>query len=139
MAHGATRIQLCGRLAVQLRGERVEDSLPGPKGRLLFAYLVLNRARRMSRDELLIAVYGDDASPEQSSSLSVLLSKVRAAVGSEFVAGRSEIELVSENLKAVSEYPISVHCPHCGSQHHGTIADGCLTDERSPPLAPPER
>jgi SARP family transcriptional regulator, regulator of embCAB operon len=91
---GTTRIQLCGRLAVQLEGERVEDSLPGPKGRLLFAYLVLNRARRMSRDELLIAVYGDDVSPEQSSSLSVLLSKVRAAVGSEFLAGRSEIELV---------------------------------------------
>jgi transposase len=38
----------------------------------------------------------------------------------------------------VAEYPISVHCPHCGQQHHGTIADGCLTDERSPPLAPPE-
>ena len=51
---------------------------------------------------------------------------------------RSEIELVSENLKAVSEYPISVYCPHCGQQHHGTIADGCLTDERAPPLAPPE-
>jgi DNA-binding SARP family transcriptional activator len=88
-----TRIQLCGRLVVQLEGERVESSLPGAKGRLLFAYLVLNRARRLSRDELLIAVYGDDASPEQGSSLSVLLSKLRAVVGSELLAGRSEIEL----------------------------------------------
>jgi DNA-binding SARP family transcriptional activator len=78
---------------VQLEGERVESSLPGAKGRLLFAYLVLNRARRLSRDELLIAVYGDDASPEQGSSLSVLLSKLRAVVGSELLAGRSEIEL----------------------------------------------
>jgi hypothetical protein len=43
---------------------------------------------------------------------------------------RSGIEFVSDNLKAVSEYPISVHCPHCGAQHHGTIADGCLTEER---------
>ena len=51
---------------------------------------------------------------------------------------RSGIELVSDNLKAVSDYPISVHCPHCGSQHHGTIADGCLTEERAPPLSPPE-
>ena len=25
---------------------------------------------------------------------------------------RSGIELVPDNLKAVSEYPISVHCPH---------------------------
>src|SRR6187200_1540372 len=54
---GRTRIQLCGRLVVQLEGERLEDSLPGVKGRLLFAYLVLNRARRLSRDQLLIAVY----------------------------------------------------------------------------------
>jgi DNA-binding SARP family transcriptional activator len=91
---GGTRIQLCGRLVVQLEGERLEDSLPGVKGRLLFAYLVLNRARRLSRDQLLIAVYGDDASPEQSSSLSVLLSKLRAVVGTVVLAGRSELELV---------------------------------------------
>jgi DNA-binding SARP family transcriptional activator len=91
-----TRIQLCGRLVIQVDGERREDALPGPKGRLLFAYLVLNRVRRCSRDELLVAVYGDDASPEQSSSLSVLLSKVRGAVGPDLVAGRSEIELVLE-------------------------------------------
>src|SRR5688500_13781715 len=91
---GGTRIQLCGRLVVQLEGERVEDSLPGAKGRLLFAYLVLNRTRRLSRDELLIAVYGDDAAPEQSSSLSVLLSKLRAVVGPVVLAGRSELELV---------------------------------------------
>src|SRR5215216_6184057 len=56
MGEGATRIQLCGRLVVELDGRRVEDALPGAKGRLLFAYLVLNRDRRMSRDELLSAV-----------------------------------------------------------------------------------
>ena len=60
----ATRIQLCGRLVVELDGRRVEDALPGAKGRLLFAYLVLNRDRRMSRDELLTAVYGEDTSPD---------------------------------------------------------------------------
>ena len=91
---GRTRIQLCGRLVVQLEGERLEDSLPGVKGRLLFGYLVLNRARRLSRDQLLIAVYGDNASPEQSSSLSVVLSKLRAVVGTVVLAGRSELELV---------------------------------------------
>ena len=89
-----TRIQLCGRLVVHLEGERVEHRLPGPKGRLLFCYLVLRRARRMTREELLTAVYGDEASPEQSSSLSVLLSKLRAVVGSKVLTGRSEIELV---------------------------------------------
>jgi SARP family transcriptional regulator, regulator of embCAB operon len=91
---GATRIQLCGRLAVELDGRRVEDALPGAKGRLLFAYLVLNRDRRMSRDELLTAAYGDEASPDQHPSLSVLLSKLRSVIGAELLAGRSEIELV---------------------------------------------
>jgi DNA-binding SARP family transcriptional activator len=43
---------------VELEGRRVEEALPGAKGRLLFAYLVLNRDRRVSRDELLTAVYG---------------------------------------------------------------------------------
>jgi SARP family transcriptional regulator, regulator of embCAB operon len=91
---GETRIQLCGRLVVELDGTRVEDALPGANGRLLFAYLVLNRDRRMSRDELLTAVYGVEASPDQRPSLSVLLSKLRSVIGQELLAGRSEIELV---------------------------------------------
>jgi SARP family transcriptional regulator, regulator of embCAB operon len=90
----ATRIQLCGRLFVELEGRRVEDALPGAKGRLLFAYLVLNRDRRMSRDELLTAVYGEEASPDQHPSLSVLLSKLRSVIGQQVLTGRSEIELV---------------------------------------------
>ena len=89
-----TRIQLCGRLVVELDGRRVEEALPGTKGRLLFAYLVLNRDRRMSRDELLTAVYGEEASPDQHPSLSVLLSKLRSAIGQGVLVGRSEIELV---------------------------------------------
>jgi len=77
----ATRIHLCGRLVVELDGRRVEDALPGGKGRLLFAYLVLNRDRRISRDELLIADYGEGASPDQHPSLSVVLSKLRSVIG----------------------------------------------------------
>jgi len=89
-----TRIQLCGRFVVRLGGQRLEDGLPGANGRLLFAYLVLNRRRRMSRDELLIAIYGEDASPDYHARLTVLLSKLRSIVGRDAVAGRSEVELV---------------------------------------------
>ena len=88
------RIQLCGRLVVELGGRRVEDALPGVGGRLLFAYLVLNRVRRIPRDELLMAVYGDEATPDHHPRLSVLLSKLRRVVGSELLSGRSEIEVV---------------------------------------------
>jgi DNA-binding SARP family transcriptional activator len=90
---GQARIQLCGRLVVRLDGPRVEDALPGANGRLLFAYLVLNRLRRMGRDELLTAVYGEDAPPGHHARLSVLLSKLRRGVGPELLRGRSEIEV----------------------------------------------
>ena len=61
---GETRIQLCGRLVVRLDGQRVEDALPGAKGQVLFAFLVLNRFRRIDRDQLLTAVYGEEATPD---------------------------------------------------------------------------
>jgi DNA-binding SARP family transcriptional activator len=88
-----TRVQLCGRLVARLEGLRVEDSLPGDKGQLLFAYLVLNRLRRIDRDELLIAVYGEEATPDHNPRLSVLLSKSRRVLGP-VVTGRGQIELV---------------------------------------------
>jgi SARP family transcriptional regulator, regulator of embCAB operon len=91
---GDTRIQLCGRLVAELNGRRVEEELPGAGGRLLFAYLVLNRFRRVGRDELLMAVYGEEATPDYQPRLSVLLSKLRRVVGPVFLAGRSELELL---------------------------------------------
>jgi DNA-binding SARP family transcriptional activator len=91
---GETRIQLCGRLVVRLDGERIESALPGSKGELLFGYLVLNRRRRMDRDELVEAVYGEGATREYQPRLSVLLSKLRRVVGPGALAGRAAIELV---------------------------------------------
>jgi hypothetical protein len=41
------RIQLCGRFVVVIDGSRIEDTLPGRRGRALFAYLVLNRGRQL--------------------------------------------------------------------------------------------
>lgn len=88
------RVQLCGRFVVRLEARRIEGALPGEKGRLLFAYLMLNRLRQIDRDELLWAVYGEEAGPDHQPRLSVLLSKLRSVVGPELVAGRSQIELV---------------------------------------------
>jgi SARP family transcriptional regulator, regulator of embCAB operon len=91
---GETRIQLCGRLLVRLDGRRLEDELAGSKGQLLFAYLVLNRLRRSGRDELLIAVYGEEATADHNPRLSVLLSKLRRVIGPELLTGRAQLELV---------------------------------------------
>ena len=91
---GETRIQLCGRFVVRLDGRRVEAALAGARGQLLFAYLVLNRLRRIDRDELLSAVYGEEATPDHNPRLSVLLSKLRRVIGPELLAGRAQLELV---------------------------------------------
>ena len=92
------RIQLCGRFAVDVGGSRIEDRLPGRRGRVVFAYLVLNRGRALSRDELLVAGWGEETSEETSveagNALSVLLSKLRHALGADRLRGRTGVELL---------------------------------------------
>ena len=84
---GSTRIQLCGRVTVELDGRRVEDELPGRQGRLLFVYLAAHRTRPATRDELLEAVWPDGASTD---ALSPLLSRLRRVVPLE---GRGAVQL----------------------------------------------
>ena len=88
------RVQLCGRFAVDINGSRIEDRLPGRRGRVLFAYLVLNRGREVPRDELLMAGWGEEAPIEAGNALSVLLSKLRHGLGADHLQGRTEIELL---------------------------------------------
>ena len=88
------RIQLCGRFVADIDGSRIEDALPGRLGRVLFAYLVLNRGRPLPRDKLLMAGWGEDAPAEAGNALSVLLSKLRRGLGAEHLQGRAEIELL---------------------------------------------
>src|SRR5918993_1221927 len=88
------RIQLCGRFVVDIDGTRIEDALPGRRGRALFAYLVLNRSRQLPRDELLMAGWGQDAPAEAGNALSVLLSKLRHGLGANHLRGRTAIQLL---------------------------------------------
>jgi SARP family transcriptional regulator, regulator of embCAB operon len=88
-----TRIQLCGRLVVELRGRRVEGSLPSRQGRLLFAYLALNRGRPVPRDELIEALWPQAVPTSAPAALTVLLSKVRAVVGPDVLRGRGDVTL----------------------------------------------
>jgi SARP family transcriptional regulator, regulator of embCAB operon len=88
------RIQLCGRFVAALDGARIEAALPGRRGRVLFAYLVLNRGRPSPRDELLVAGWGEEAPGDAGNALSVLLSKLRHGLGADRLRGRTEIELL---------------------------------------------
>ncbi len=88
-----TRIQLCGRFVLELEGARVESQLPSRQGRLLFAYLALNRDRAVARDSLIDALWPYTAPAAAPAALSVLVSKLRAVVGSEVLAGRGELRL----------------------------------------------
>jgi DNA-binding SARP family transcriptional activator len=70
------KIQLCGVLAVVVAGERVDARLPGRQGRLLLAYLTLNRLRPVTRDELVEALWPDG----HDGGLAPLLSKIRHVI-----------------------------------------------------------
>jgi DNA-binding SARP family transcriptional activator len=88
-----TYVQLCGRFVVELHGRRVEQRLPSRQGRLLFAYLVLQRPREVGRHELIEAIWADAPPANHASALTVLLSKLRAAVGTDVLAGRGSVRV----------------------------------------------
>ena len=92
-ASHATRIQLCGNLLARIDGRAVDDLLPGRQGRLLFTYLVLNRTRSSSRDELSDAVWPEDPPAASEAALRALLSKLRTVLGAEALDGRSGVRL----------------------------------------------
>jgi len=90
---GAVVIQLCGRYAIEIEGERVEAALPGRQGRLLFAYLALNRDRALTRGELIDAIWSNEPPRDPGDALAALLSKVRTALGNRYLEGRTELSL----------------------------------------------
>jgi SARP family transcriptional regulator, regulator of embCAB operon len=83
------RIQLCGPTAVERGGERLDGRLPGRQGRLLFAYLVINRYRPVSRDELLEALWPQGLPSAAEAGLNSLVSKLRKVLGPGVLDGRS--------------------------------------------------
>ena len=81
MADPRVRVQLCGRVCVEIGGERREGLLPGPQGRRrLFAYLTLHRLGALSRRDLVNAVWGDDPPAAPETALGALLSRLRRAL-----------------------------------------------------------
>lgn len=96
MALATTRIQLCGRYALDDCGTRVDGRLPGRQGRLLLAYLVVNWDRTVTRDELAFALWGDELPHDLETCLSAVLSKVRRVVGPARLQGRGELRFLPD-------------------------------------------
>src|SRR3954453_7658896 len=84
---------------VDVSGRRLDAGLPGRQGRLLFAYLVLNRTRGCPRDELIDVLWPEGPPAAADSALSALLSKLRRALGEGVLTGRGELRLHLETAR----------------------------------------
>ncbi len=72
---------------------QLSERLRGKQVPLLLAYLVLNRGRHVSRDELIGALWPNQAPVSQDAALRTLLSRLRSSLGADTVAGRDEVIL----------------------------------------------
>ena len=92
---GAAHIELCGPLAVVIDGQDRAGDLRGRQGRMLLAYLVLNRHRAVRRDELADVLWAETGPPEGGEALlAPPLSRLRRALGDGRLQGRSELSLL---------------------------------------------
>jgi DNA-binding SARP family transcriptional activator len=74
-----TRIYLTGRIALEAGGEIVlrERQFRGQQDRVLFAYLVCERARPLPREELAAILWSEETPPAWQTALSALVSRLR--------------------------------------------------------------
>lgn len=81
----AVRIYLTGRLSIEADGKVVieERQIRGKQGRLLFTYLVWERSRPVSKEELAAVLWREDLSPAWESGLSSLTSRLGSLLSSE--------------------------------------------------------
>jgi DNA-binding SARP family transcriptional activator len=74
------RIYLTG-LSIEHGAHLVDERyLPGRQGRLAFVFLVVERYRPISRDELVSVIWPDTQPPAVDAALSAVLSKLRGAL-----------------------------------------------------------
>jgi len=90
---GRTAIELCGSLTAEIAGRSVTSSLPGRQGRALFAFLVVNRHRPVTRHELIDVLWPEYPPEAPEAGLSTVLARARRALGEGVIDGRAELWL----------------------------------------------
>lgn len=75
-------------------GRDVTAQIPRRQGRVLLTYLVVNRQRHCSRDELMDVLWAESLPPDAEGALSTVLSRLRTAIGASALVGRSEVRLL---------------------------------------------
>jgi len=76
------QVYLTGELCFEAGGRLVASAqFPGRQGRVAFAYLVLERERAVSRDELIGLLWPQEAPRSYEVALSALMSKLRQLLG----------------------------------------------------------
>ncbi|HET9658931.1 MAG TPA: BTAD domain-containing putative transcriptional regulator [Thermomicrobiales bacterium] len=74
-------VSICGKLAIEAGTVVVlERDFPARQGRRLWSYLVLERRRIASRDELGEAIWGDEPPDEWDTALSAIASRLRSTL-----------------------------------------------------------
>jgi DNA-binding SARP family transcriptional activator len=76
------RIHLAGRLSLEVDGMLVDQTgFPGQQGRLIFAFLAVERHRPVARSELVDLLWPGGPAASAESALNALVSKLRAVLG----------------------------------------------------------
>jgi DNA-binding SARP family transcriptional activator len=90
------RIAICGKLSVEAGAlTLLERDFPARQGRRLWCYLVLERRRTVSRDELAEALWSDESPDGWDASLSAVMSRLRTML-KPVAAAVPEVEVASD-------------------------------------------
>lgn len=88
----AVDVGLLGGVVVRVDGHVMREPVPGPLGRLAFAYLLLHRHRLAARDELAEALWGEKLPPSWESALRGVVFRLRRALSAAGLPGPDLVE-----------------------------------------------
>lgn len=92
MEPSSLRIYLTGRLCLEVSGSLTDQqAFPSQQARLAFAYLICERSQPISRTELAHVLWPQGLPPSWDSSLSAVVSTLRALIGSAGLDGSAAI------------------------------------------------